>query len=153
MLRNYLTNDLFEGITGKREYLLLKEEGLIDLPNTVLIAIHDPSEPLHRNDQITGFQDVIQLQFWDLEEDVGSYQIISDKDAEDLAEFIHKNKNHKFFIHCAAGQSRSAGTACAVECIVNYGGDVYEYKTGNSDVKNHPRYSPNWTVFDKIMGK
>jgi len=46
---------------------------------------------------------------------------------------------------------RSAGCACAIECIVKHDSDIYTYKTAHSDVTAFERYHPNWVVFDKIL--
>jgi len=154
MLKPYLKNDLFEGIIGKEEYLLLNNDCLID-KNSVLIAIHDPDSKPHKKEDIKGFKDVLQIHFWDLEEDVGNYKIITKEQGKIIKDFILKHKDTKFLIHCHAGQSRSAGVAMAVECIVGFKGDKYLYSTSGkskfNEVKKHSRYSPNYTVYDVIM--
>jgi predicted protein tyrosine phosphatase len=150
-LENYLKNELFEGIIGKMDYLTLYDAETLDKFNTVLISIHDPSSMLHPDTKLQGFADVLQIQFWDIEEALGNYNPITAEQGKEIYNFIEKNKDCKFLVHCAAGQSRSAGVACAVECIVNFYGNVYEYQTGYSAVKSHPRYSPNYTVFDTIV--
>ena len=150
-MKNYLKNDLFEGITGKNEYLILFDDNNIDTTNTVLIAIHDPDSKIHTKDKIQGFDDILQIQFWDIEEGIGKYTPITKEQGLEIKDFIQKNKNKKFFIHCEAGQSRSAGVGCTVECLVNFNGNAYEYLTGNSEVKKHTRYSPNYVVFDAII--
>lgn len=148
-LKNYLKNELFEGITSRREFLLLHENGLIS-KDVACITIHDPDIELHSVDITSKYDNIIQMRFWDVEEDFANYKACTPEEGKELYDFINANKDKKFFIHCMAGQSRSAGVACAVECIVNFGNNVYEYKTGKSDVTNHPRYSPNWMVFDAI---
>jgi len=151
-LGNYLKNDLFEGVIGKMDYLTLYNADALDKFNTVLISIHDPNSLLHPDAKLQGFTDVLQIQFWDIEEAFGNYAPITKEQGTEIRNFIERNSDKKFLIHCAAGQSRSAGTACAVECIVNFNGSRYDYGTGSSDVKSHPRYSPNLTVFDAIIG-
>ena len=153
VLKPYLKNDLFEGIVGKTEYLTLYNADVIDKVGTVLICIDDPGRADHPDFKVQGFDDVIQIKFWDVEDAIGQYIPLSDEDGKVLNEFITRNKDKRFMIHCAAGMSRSAGCACAVECIVNHNGNIYEYKTSHSDVTAFKRYHPNWTVFDKIMGK
>jgi len=150
-LENYLKNDLFEGIIGKMDYLTLYNADAIDKFDTALISIHDPGSMVHPDIKLEGFADILQIQFWDIEEAFGNYKPITKEQGKEIRDFIETNKDKKFLVHCAAGQSRSAGTACAVECIVNFNGNVYEYQTGASDVKSHPRYSPNLVVFDAIM--
>jgi len=153
VLKPYLKNDLFEGIVGKQEFILLSEEDVIDKANTVLIAIHDPDAQLHKPEHISGFKDVLELQFWDIEEQIGSYKPLSKEQGQNIFDFIKKNKDSKFLVHCHAGMSRSAGVACAIECIVNEDGNDYYYATSHSDVKAFNRYHPNYTVFDKIIKK
>lgn len=153
-LKNYLKNDLFEGIIGKLDYLNLYNADMLDKHDTVLIAIHEPQHTPHPDFKVEGFADVLQMYFWDIEEEFGNYKPLTKEQGLEMRAFIFKNKDKKFLVHCAAGQSRSAGVACAVECIVNFDGDNYAYGTGGPDassVKSHPRYSPNLTVFDKII--
>ena len=149
-LESYLKNDLFEGIIGKMDYLNLYDADTIDKLNTVLISIHDPDREVHPESKIEGFKDDLQIQFWDVEDDIGKYVIISDEQGKVIRDFIQKNKTSKFLIHCAAGQSRSTGVGCAVECIVNFNGSRYDYRTGSSDVKRLERYNLNLAVFDAI---
>jgi len=150
-LKNYLKNDLFQGIVSRQEFLLLHNEGLIP-GNTAIICIHDPDIEFHNKMVMRSYDETLEIRFWDIEEAIGKYTPITDEQGKFIRKFIERNKDRNFLVHCMAGQSRSAGVACAVECIVNFDGDVYAYKTGYSAVKEHSRYSPNWTVFDKIMG-
>jgi len=150
-LKPYLKNDLFEGIIGKAEFILLEEADMLDRTNTVVIAIHDPDKPNHNPENLKGFKDVFEIKFWDIEEQIGNYKPITNKQGKEIRDFIESNKNSKFIIHCHAGMSRSAGVACAVECIVNFDGVPYYYQTGTSEVKSFSRYHPNFVVFDVIM--
>lgn len=148
----WLSNDLFHAVYGKLDYL--KDYNNDTIPNKeelVLISIHDPGSLVHPDIKLEGFADVLQIQFWDIEQKLGTYDPISEEQGLEIREFILKNKDKKFIVHCAAGQSRSAGVACAIECIINYRTMDYEYKTGHSEVKAHERYSPNYTVYDAII--
>lgn len=151
MIKPYLKNNLFEGIVSKEEYLIMYNEDVLDKFNTVLISIHDPNRAIHSPEKVQGWSDVLQIQFWDIEEDIGDYKIITNEQGLIIREFIEKHKDKRFMIHCAAGVSRSAGVGCAVECIVNFEGSAYYYQTGSSDIKAHSRYSPNYTVFRAIV--
>jgi len=150
-IRPYLKNELFEGIVSWEEYLIMFNADVLDKFNTVLISIHDPNRAVHPPEKVKGWYDVLQIQFWDVEESIGGYHPLTHEQGQELKEFITKHKDKRFMIHCAAGVSRSAGVGCAVECIVNFDGDDYGYKTGKSDIKSHERYSPNPTVYDRII--
>jgi len=152
-LEAYLKNDLFEGVIGKMDYLNLYNADVLDKSNTALISIHDPDRMVHPDIKLEGFADVLQIQFWDIEEAFGNYKPITKEQGKIIRDFIEANKDLRFLVHCAAGQSRSAGVGMAIECIVNFDGNIYNYQTGDSDIKKHPRYSPNYVVFDKIMGE
>jgi predicted protein tyrosine phosphatase len=150
-IKPYLKNDLFEGIVGWEEYLIMYNADVLNKSNTVLISIHDPDKAVHPDSKVEGFHDVLQIKFWDIETPIGNYDIIEPEQGKELRDFIEKHKDKRFLIHCAAGMSRSAGVGCAVECIVNFDGDDYGYKTGHSDIKAHDRYSPNPTVYNMII--
>lgn len=147
----WVHNELIAAVFGKEEYLMAYNNGEIEGEDMVLIAIHDPGNAPHPATKVEGFHDVLQMHFWDIEESFANYEMISKEQGQEIKNFIIKNKDKQFLIHCAAGVSRSAGTACAVECIVNYKGNNYDYKTSHSDVRNHPRYSINWSVYDQII--
>ncbi len=148
----YIINNLFKAVYSKNEFIqelsTLTED---ERSKLVVISIHDIGAELFSEQTFLGFEDYIQMEFWDIEEAFGNYKPITKAQGKELNEFIWANKDKRFLIHCAAGQSRSAGVACAVECIVNFDGDNYAYLTGDSDVKTYPRYSPNLTVYDAII--
>lgn len=151
-MKNWIENELFHAVYGKLDYL--KDYNAGTIPNKedmVLISILDPDMMPLPSIKTEGFADVKQMQFWDVEEDLGRFTAITNEQGQELRDFIYKNKDKKFVVHCAAGQSRSAGIACAIECIVNFNGMDYNYKTGYSDVKSYKRYSPNYTVYDAII--
>ena len=156
---NTVSNEDIYAVISRNELLEILPE--LSTKDLVLISISEPSENGCRDEALTdedvnGFKDSIRVKFWDIEEDIGRYKVIPDEVAKQLQEFILKNKDSKFLVHCKAGQSRSAGVAKAVECIKHFGiGEEakYLYKTGfSSVVDSNRRYSPNLVVFDKIMG-
>ncbi len=152
--RTWVHNDLIAGVIGAEDYLAVYNRNEIEhKEDMVLIAIHDPDRNPHPDFKVDGFHDVLQMNFWDSE--VGNVRNppLTFEQGKEIKEFIQTNKNKQFLIHCSAGISRSAGVACAVECIINYRGNVYDYKTGHSKVRDHYRYFPNWTVFDRVMGE
>ena len=128
--------------------------------DTALISISEPpySEYLHEGltDKVLNlFQASIASEFWDIEEAIDNYEPISMQTAKALQEFILTNSHLRFIVHCRAGQSRSAGVAKAIECLLAFGPGPeakYLYSTGfTSAISSNPRYSPNLTVFDKIV--
>jgi len=148
---NYIQNEIFAGVVSKQECLDLILQYTIDYKTTVLISIRNPGDETIEDNLIEEFKDTLFIDFWDIEESSGDYKIITKEQGKTINDFINKNKDSKFLVHCEAGQSRSAGVGLAVECIVNYNGNVYSYRTGHSDIKEYKRYSPNLTVFDTIM--
>jgi len=150
MIADFLQNDLFEGIVSKHEFLELNYKNLVQKKGTALICIHDPAFYFHDEKILEGYDDVLQTEFWDIEGPWGDLDPIEDWQGLEIKNFILKNKDKKFLIHCSAGISRSAGVACAVECLVKYD-DLYSYSTSHSSVRAHHRYSPNYKVFDTIV--
>jgi predicted protein tyrosine phosphatase len=151
----FLQNDLIHAILGKKEFFNMYSN-IENKKDIVLISITEPNNDYIPDEYKNGFNDVLETKFWDIERDTTDfdgtfYPMISRDEAKKIKDFIVKNKDKKFLIHCAAGVSRSAGVGCAVECIVNYDSDVYYYKTSYSDIKNHKRYAPNYSVFDLIL--
>ena len=157
---NTVSTNTIEAIISRKEMIELIESDSLDKENLILISISEPIQEWYEDESLTdeqvkGFKDNIRLKFWDIEEDFGNYKIISDDVAKELQDFIVKNIDNRFIIHCRAGQSRSAGVGKAVECIKFFGvGDEakYNYQTSfSSEISAHSRYSPNLTVFDKVI--
>lgn len=149
--KNYIQNEIFTGVVSKQECLNLISQDIIDYKNTVLISIRDPDAETIEDYLTEDFKDTLFIAFWDIEESFGNYKTITKEQGKIINDFITKNKDSKFLVHCDAGQSRSAGVGLAVECILNYDGSVYNYKHGHSNIKEFKRYDPNLTVFDIIM--
>jgi predicted protein tyrosine phosphatase len=155
-----ISTNTIEAIISRNEIIQCIEQGVLDKENLVLISISEPIVDGYEDEsltdtQIQGFKDSLMVKFWDIEEDFGNYKIISDEIAKRIQDFIVKNIDNRFIIHCRAGQSRSAGVGKAVECLKFFGkGEEakYNYLTSfNSEISAHSRYSPNLTVFDKIV--
>ncbi len=96
------------------------------------------------------FTTKIRQEFWDTENNVPGYDTISPEQANSLVDFIIMNTGRTYAIHCDAGQSRSAGVALAIECIIKHNGDRYQAGLAPS-YTDHERYSPNRKVHDIIM--
>lgn len=149
-MKDYVTSDRLVGVVNKTEFEFLAP--LICGDGVVAISIINPEGVTPVNfDLLKHFDDVLQTSFWDLEEPIGRLSIISDEEAFEIFNFINKNKDKRFLIHCMAGESRSAGVARAVECICDFDSDLYLYATSSTALKEHPRYSANLVVFDKIV--
>ena len=155
-----IQNDLFEGIMGIHEYIKYQANLPLDVrKGIVLISITEPDSSDYPDTLLSlgnpvytsGYHDVLEMKFWDVEETIGTYTPLSDPQGKELREFIIRNLGKKYLVHCRAGMSRSAGIGKAIECLVNYGGDTYTYSTGHSDIGNYPRYFPNNTVYAKIL--
>ena len=149
-----------EAIISRDEMRSAIHQGVLDKENLVLISISEPIQDGYSDEQLSdeevqGFKDSLRVKFWDIEEDFCDYRIISDEVALEIQNFILKNLENRFIVHCRAGVSRSAAVGRAIECIKWFGiGDEakYNYKTSfDSEISKHSRYSPNLTVFDKIV--
>lgn len=138
-------SQLFEAVFSRSEV----KKHLMDLDaDSVHISLYDPDlQP-----EITNyFNNALYVPVWDLEEDICQYKIITKEQAKEIKNFILDNKDKKFIINCEAGISRSAGAALAVECLIKYDGDLYLHATSSSEIKEHPRYSPNLTIYKMIV--
>ena len=141
-------SDIIEAIISLKEFKNgsgFKKNGL------VAISILDPNNNEDMSEFYKEFDDFLQIKFWDAEENDPNEEPLTLKDGEIIAKFIESNKDKKFVVHCSAGISRSAGVGLAIEAIVRHHGDKYTAAMFHSDVKNNRRYSPNRTVYDKIL--
>lgn len=118
---------------------------------TVLISITDPDREFLPENILNMFNDTLSIQFWDIEEAICQYKPINKEKAIIIKEFILKNKDKNFIIHCEAGISRSAGVGLAVYCLINFKGDKYKFSISKNPIKEHFRYHPNLKVFDMIV--
>lgn len=155
-----ISTPTIEAIISREEMICAIHQNVIDKENLVLISISDPiqegySDERLSDDEVQGFKDSLRVKFWDIEEDFCDYKIISDEVALEIQNFILKNIDNRFIIHCRAGVSRSAAVGKAIECLKFFGkGEEakYNYKTSfNSEISAHSRYSPNLTVFDAVI--
>jgi len=152
-----INNDLIEAIVSKEEMKMMAEHENKKSKDLVLISIQDPDDKEDISPYQKQFKRVLPIRFFDVEDDIGvksgGFDVVplNDEEAKKVADFIYENKDEKFFIHCAAGMSRSAGVGMAVDCIINHNGSKYSASQYPSDIKNHHRYSPNYVVYDKIV--
>lgn len=88
--------------------------------------------------------EIINLDFEDVTEPLVMYRGrpnrgISQEQADRLCEFIERNQNKDFYIHCEAGLSRSQGV---VRYILDVYGEDHEFET----LQNNPCRTPNLYV-------
>lgn len=145
-----VSNDLILGIISRNEFLKVQKN--LPKKDLVLILVLEPGMEDISNEIVQDFKDVLQIKFWDVEESFCQYDPLTDSQGNELKEFILKNKDSQFLISCKAGKSRSAGVGLAIECLINHSGDKYAHQTSYSSIKEHKgRYTPNLTVYDKIL--
>jgi len=146
MIENSIESNRINGIIGVDEYLGLYNADELEKENTVLISMFDPSHNIHPDSKIQGFDDVLQMNFWDIDSDFGAYKTLTDEQGKEIRDFILKNKEKQFLIHCAAGVSRSAAVGCAVGTLLD------NIKWEENEIQIHWRYDPNFAVYNKITG-
>ena len=88
--------------------------------------------------------DIINLDFEDITEPKVIYRGrvnkgISQEQADRLCEFIERNQDKDFYVHCEAGYSRSQGV---VRYILDVYGEEHEFET----LRNNPCQTPNLYV-------
>lgn len=157
---NSISTNTIECIVGRTEIIQLLDDDILDTKNLVLISISEPVFEHYSDEALSDsyakmFKRSLRCKFWDVEDKIGNYDVLDDELAKEIQNFILQNINEKFCVHCRAGKSRSAGVGMAIECIKCFGvGDEakYNYLTSfNSEIKRNPRYTPNMTVFDKLV--
>lgn len=95
---------------------------------------------------------VLNLAFDDIDVDTLIYNDIhfygiSDKQAEDIVNFIEKHKGKNIYISCRAGKSRSQAVA---RYILDIYGEEYGYNEKESCLKDNPCKTPNMNVVSKL---
>lgn len=174
---NLNDRDFVSGKTKHIEYIFSKDElltlsALIKkdvLKNYNVISITEPDENLFNDNLLSFYNDSLKLQFSDIRRDINVLikEAKDEKTLEELLkvkkteiteeqivlikEFILKNKDKKFIVHCSAGISRSSAIGMYIEEILN--NDEEERKINQDLILNHWRYSPNKIVYFKMTGK
>ena len=154
-----ISTQTIEAVISRDEMRCAIHQGILDKENLVLISIGEPGEfyklSILTKEEVQGFRDVLQIEFWDVEEDFGNYKIITDEQAKTIQNFIlvnlQKDPDTRFIVNCKAGKSRSAAIALAIDYITR---DKYlqpKMENFTSDILTHYRYTPNMTVFNKII--
>lgn len=141
------------GVISRNEFIRINK--FIPENKLVAISILQPGVDSFDLDILGKFKKFKTFHFNDVTEsdyDYSNQEPISFEIAKQIKEFILDNKEEQFLIHCMAGQSRSAGVAKAIECLTLFDGNLYDYKTCFSSlIDSNPRYTPNLTVFDRII--
>jgi len=150
---NDFKNNLYSVKTDKIEAIISRKELienyiLFNPSTTVLISVNDPR---NRSIDLNYFKKELYVSFYDITSNIGSYNVIESEKAKIIKDFIIENKDKKFIINCEAGKSRSAAIGLAIECLLLFNGNKYDYSIFNSKIKEFPRYIPNLAVFDKII--
>ena len=154
-----ISTPTIEAIISREEMRCAIHQNVLDKENLVLISIGEPGESYAHSiltkEEVQGFKDVLQIEFWDVEEDFGNYKIITDEEAKIIQNFIlvnlQKDPNTRFIVNCKAGKSRSAAVGLAIDYITR---DKYlqpKFEHFTSGILKHARYTPNMSVFYKIM--
>lgn len=152
-----VNNHILEAVVSQEQMRKLAFSPDYNPEDFVLISIQDPGDKDNLEMYRERFKDSVSLRFWDTEDDLGVKSNglpvvpIDSKEADKIIDFVIKHKEERFFIHCAAGQSRSAGTGLAVEALIKFDGDKYIAGQFPSDIKSMNRYSPNLKVYDVII--
>jgi len=148
-----IQTDLIKAIISRDEVVKYSMNNFKDLKideNTVIISITDPGSKFISMDILNKFKDNLSIQFWDIEEQIGNYKPISIEQAKVIKDFVIKNKDNNFIVHCEAGMSRSAAVGLFIYYIIEHNEDRYSFQTSPNPIKEHQRYHPNWAVFDVI---
>ena len=149
-----IQNHLIRAIIGRNDLIRVFENDFRDInkdENTILISITDPGSQLLPNDLLNSFKEQLSIQFHDVTSSDYGIPPITKEQGKEIKDFILKNKNNNFVIHCEAGMSRSAGVGHAVWMLVEKEGDRLFFQTSPNPIKEHHRYKPNWLVFDMIV--
>jgi predicted protein tyrosine phosphatase len=147
-----ITTDRIIAIVGLEEIVDVE---VTDKEHAVLISITEPGAGQVISDDVRDrYKSVLDVQFWDILKPTKTTPIISDETARKIRRFILNNRDKRFAFHCHAGISRSAACAQAMECLLDFDGDIYAYQTSNkSEITKYWRYHPNHTVFLKVVGE
>ena len=120
---------------------------------SAIISISDPyteydSEPFADSDN--NVVAILRVSFSDADtpgrdvygREVEDDDLITDKDAATIVDFVERYKNNKIIVHCDAGISRSSGVAAA----------ILKHYTGNDDAVFDSRYfHPNMRCYFKVL--
>lgn len=104
-----------------------------------LISISNPDYEYSHSVPTAGWNDVLEIQFDDIERSWMGWIPITATQARDIYEFIIRNLGKDFVVHCDAGVSRSMAVGCFIHDFFNYGLDLQSYDT--TEYRNKLVYS------------
>lgn len=84
---------------------------------------------------------VLEEQFDDVDTKRNDLIPMSAEDAARVVNFVNANKGKPIFVHCDAGQSRSAGVAAAIS----------KFMSGEDDRFFRGIYTPNMNCYSKVL--
>lgn len=116
---------------GENQAIL--ESKILNKP-TVIISIiskFDEKEVTFANNE--NIIAIFRMSFNDLDSDIDGAKAPIQEDFAGLKSFVDKYKEYDIIVHCAAGVSRSAGTALA----------ICQYLGIKTDIDTSPSYQPN----------
>lgn len=150
------TTERIEAIVGKEEMEIAAfHEGRYNPEDFVVISIQNPTDTTDLQPMLSKFKKSLHIRFSDVTEATQykneTYLPINVEQTDQILDFILENKEEKFFIHCEAGVSRSAGVGIALECILEHDGDTEKFDPNNNVISNHWRYTPNTFVIDTLI--
>lgn len=133
-----LSKDYFNYILSSKN---INDDNVIEKIDLAFISINDSTSKYsyfkkdHKN--------VITLKFDDLIEPLFDYVLFNKDHAKILLEFIERNKDKKFIIHCEAGISRSG----AIGQFIN---DTYKKMDESKFKELNKHISPNQLVYNTL---
>lgn len=156
--KNFISTSKIICIVGQEELeTYLEKNYIIKSDNFVAISVHEPdNEGMDETLLKNSFNDYLKIAFWDIRQNLKEtcngerYYGITEEQGEEIFNFIIKNLDKQFVIHCKAGISRSAGIGVALEYIYNTTNQK-KYDIENNGITQFWRYKPNLFVTEKII--
>ena len=123
------------------------DKNLNEFTNTAFISILDPD---NTENNFSGFNNLLQVRMWDLEETVTNdngkvYEVPSVDVLTQIVEFVNENSDKNFVIHCSAGVSRSGAVARFIWEKFYTEIDKWEFLRVNN------RIQPNLYIYNKLV--
>lgn len=114
-----------------------------DVPEPhIVISISGPNDPKAELPIRENCAGILRTEFHDITRKIDRLVPISDKQAQEIVEFVNRYKDYigTFVVHCEAGISRSSGVASAIAILM-----------GDDDLEFYEKFYPNRLVVEKIL--